>query len=65
MCSTEEKFCDMWDEVITQVDAYTKRTRRDHTLLQNYVVEETTVNNETNKDEMQRLFYSTLGQDFN
>ena len=41
---TEDKFCDMWDEIVTQTDAHTRRTRRDNTLLQDYVVEKTTEN---------------------
>ena len=59
---TEEKFCDIWDEIVTQIDAHSRRTRHDNTLLQDYVVEEATGNNEMNKEEMQRLFYSTLDQ---
>ena len=43
---TEEKFYDIWDEVFIQIDAHSRRTRRDNTLLQDYVVEETTGNNE-------------------
>ena len=62
---TEEKFCDIWDEVVTQIDAHSKRTRRDNTLLQDYVVEETTGNNEKNKNETRRLLYSTLDQVIN
>ena len=46
---TEEKFCDIWDEFVTQNDAHSRRTRRDNTLLQDYEVEETTGNNEMNK----------------
>ena len=42
---TEEKFCDISDEVVTQIDAHSRRTRRDYGLLHNYVVEETTGNN--------------------
>ena len=59
---TEEKFRDIWDEIVTQIDAHSRRTRHDNTLLQDYVVEEATGNNEMNKEEMQRLFYSTLDQ---
>ena len=57
---TEEKFYDIWDEAVTQIGAHSRRTRRDSTLLQDYVVEETTENNKINKDEMRRLFCSTL-----
>ena len=59
---TEDKFCDKWDKIVTQIDAHSGRTRRDNTLLQDYVVEETTGNNEMNKDEMRRLFYCILDQ---
>ena len=62
---TEEKFCDTWDEVVTQIDAYSRQTRRDNALLQDYVVEETTSNNGMNKNGMRRLFYSTLDQVIN
>ena len=34
-------------------------------MLQDYVVEETTANNEMNEDKTQRLFYSTLDQVIN
>ena len=61
----EEKFCDKWDEVVTQIDAHSRRTRRDNKLLQDYIVEETTRNNEINKDKMWRLFYCTLDQVIN
>ena len=54
--------CGVSDEVVTQVDAHLRRTRRDNTLLQDYVVEETIGNKEMNKDEMWRLFFSTLDQ---
>ena len=54
------KFCDIWDEIVTQIDAHSRRTRRDNRLLLDYVLNETTGNNEMNKDEMRRLFYSTL-----
>ena len=27
---TEKKFCDVWDEVATQIDVRSKRTRRDN-----------------------------------
>ena len=37
----EEKFRDIWDEVVTQIDAHSSQIRRDYTLLQDYVVEET------------------------
>ena len=50
----------MWDKVITQIDALQRRIRPANALLQNYVVEETAGNNETNKYEMWRMFYSTL-----
>ena len=53
------------DEVVTQIDAHSRRTRRDNTSLHDCVVEETTKNNEMNKDEMRRLFYSTLDQVIN
>ena len=62
---TEEKFCDIWDEVVTQIDAHSRQTRRDNTLLQDYAVEETTRNNEMYKDEMRRLFCRTLDQVIN
>ena len=42
-----------------------RQTRRDNTLLQNYVVKEETRNNETNKDKMLWLLYSTLDQVIN
>ena len=58
----QKKKCDIWNEVFTQINAYSRRTRRDNTLLQDYVVEETTGNNEMNKDKMPRLFYITLDQ---
>ena len=45
---TEEKFCDTGDGVVTQIDAYSIRTRSDDALLQHYVVEEATGNNEMN-----------------
>ena len=57
---TEEKFCDMWDEVITQ-NAHSRRTQRDNTLLQNYAVEETTKNNEMNKHEIGDYFIEHIG----
>ena len=59
---SDEKFCDIWDEVVIQIDAHSRQTRRDNTLLQEYVVEETAGNNETNEEELLRLFYSTLDQ---
>ena len=62
---TEEKCCDIWDEVVTEIDAHSSRTRRNNTLLQDWVVEETTGDNEINEDEMRRLFYSTLDQVIN
>ena len=62
---TEEKFCDIWDKVVTQTDGHSRQTRRDITLLQDHVVEETTRNNEINTDEMRRSFYSTLDQVIN
>ena len=46
MCSnvhnlrTEEKFCDVCDEVVTQINAHLRQTRPDNTLLQDYAVEE-------------------------
>ena len=61
----EEKFCDIWDEIVTQIDAYSRRTRCNNALMQNYVVEETTGSNEMNKDEMRKLFHSTLHQIIN
>ena len=61
---TEEKFCDTWDEVVTQKNANSRQTRRDNTLLQGYVVEETTESNEMNKDEMRTLLYSSASQAF-
>ena len=61
----EHKFCNVWDEVVTKIDAHLRRTRRDNTLLQAYVVKKTTRNNEMNKGEMPRLFYSTLDQVIN
>ena len=62
---TENKFCDIWDELVTQIDAHSRRTRRDNTLLRDYVVEETTENNKMNEEEILRLFYSTLDQIIN
>ena len=62
---TEDKFYDLWDEVVTHIDAHSRRTRRDNVLLKDNVVEETTGNNEMNKDEMRRLFCSTLDQIIN
>ena len=59
---TKEKCCGIWDEVVTQIDAYSRRTRYDNTLQQDYIVEETTGNNEMNKHEMRRLSYSPLDQ---
>ena len=35
---TEEKSCDIWDEVVTQIATHSKRTRRDNTLLQDYSI---------------------------
>ena len=61
----ERKFCDICDEMVTQIDAHSRQTRHDNALLQDYVVEEITRNNEMNKDEMQRLFYSTFDQVIN
>ena len=55
----EAKYSDIWNEVITQIDAPSKRIRRADALLQNYVVEETTGNNEINEHEMRRSFCST------
>ena len=49
---TEAKHHDIWNEVVTQSDALSRRIRRDNTLLQDYVVEETTKNNEMNTDEI-------------
>ena len=62
---TEKKFCDKWNEVVTQIEAHSRQTRRDHKLLLDYVVEETTGNNELNKDEMRRLLYGILDQVIN
>ena len=62
---TEEKCCDIWDEVVTEIDAHSSRTRRNNTLLQDWVVEKTTGDNEINEDEMRKLFYSTLDQVIN
>ena len=62
---TEKKFCDIWDEVVTQIGAHSRRTRFDNTLLQYYVVGETAGNNEMNKNKMRRLFYSLLDQVIN
>ena len=62
---TEEKFCNIRDEVVTQFDAHSRRTRCDNTLLQDYEVEKTTGNNKRNKDERGRLFYSTLNRVIN
>ena len=62
---TEEKFCDIWDEVVTQIDAHSRRTRLGNTLLQDYVVKETTGNNKMNKGEMRKLFCSKLDQFIN
>ena len=42
---TEKNFCDVWDKVVTQIDIHLKQTQHDNTLLQDYVVEETTGNN--------------------
>ena len=50
---------------ITQIDAHSRQTQRDNTLLQHYVVKETTGNNEINKDEMRKLLYSTSDQVIN
>ena len=44
----EENFGDIWDKVVTQIDAHSRRTRRDNTLPQNYVVKKITGNNEMN-----------------
>ena len=62
---TEEKFCDVWDEFVTQIDAHSEQTRRDIRLLRYYVVEETTGNNEMNKDKIRRIFYTTLDKVIN
>ena len=62
---TEDKFYDVWNEVVTQIDAHSRRTRRDNVLLKDNVIEETTGNNKMNKDEMRRLFCSTLDQVIN
>ena len=61
----KEKFCNIRDVVVTQTDAHSRRTRRDNTLLQDYVVEDTTGNNKMNKSEMRRLFHSTMDQVIN
>ena len=47
--------------MITQIDAHSRRTRRDNTLVRDYVVEETTENNEMNKDEMRRFYLWHMG----
>ena len=60
----KKKSCNIWDEVVTESDAHSRRTR-DDTLLQDYVAEETTENNEMKVDEMRRLIYSTLDQVIN
>ena len=52
----------MWDKVVTHIDTHSRRTRLDNTLLQDYAVKETTGNNQINKEEMWRSFYSTLDQ---
>ena len=39
---TEKKFCDILDEVVAQTDAHSRQTQRDNTLIQDYVVKETT-----------------------
>ena len=58
---TEEKFCDVWDEVVTQSDAHLRQTRRDNILLLDYVVEKIIKNNEMNKDAMWKLFHYLCG----
>ena len=62
---TKEKFCDIWDEIVTQIAAHLRRTRRDNTLIQDYVIEETNRNNEMIKDKMRKLLYSTSDQVIN
>ena len=64
---TEEKIGDIWDEVVTQIDTHSRRTRRgrSNSLLQDFVVEETTEKNEMHKDKMRRLFYNTFDQVIN
>ena len=47
---TGEKFCEIWNEIVTQIDTHSRRRRRDNTLLQDYV-QKKTKNNEMNKDE--------------
>ena len=47
---TEKKFCDIWDEVATQIDAHSRQTGGDNSLLHDCVVEETIANNEINKE---------------
>ena len=44
---TEEKFCGMWNEVVTEIDAYSRQTQRDNTLLRliKRQVDEATGNN--------------------
>ena len=61
---TEEKFVTYGVWLLLKLMLFSRQTRRDNTLLQNYVVE-TTGNNEMNKDEMRRFFYSTLDQVIN
>ena len=36
---TKEKCCHVWDEVVTQINAYSRRTGRDNTLLQDYLLQ--------------------------
>ena len=53
------------DKVITQIEAVSRRKRRADELLQDRVVVETKGNNQINKQETGRLFYSSLDYDFN
>ena len=43
---TKEKFCDIRDEVVSLSEAHSRQIQGDNTLLQDYVVEEATKNNE-------------------
>ena len=59
---TEEKFSDIWNEIVTQIDAHPRQTRRDYynALLQGCVVEETTGDNQIMKDEIQNYMLLSL-----
>ena len=59
---TEQKFCDIWDEVIIHIDRPEYDMLHANVLLQDYVVQETAENNEVNKHEMQRLFCRTMDE---